>query len=590
MAYEGWFSYGGTEIINAQRTAAYVKAMLPNATVHDICGGECSCDHLHAFLGDNPYASPLADDAPWTDPDRIESYEFLGLYPLDVTNLTDGTTVAQIVEGLGDGGWISSRRARPREVLFSVAMFSTTEAGDDYGQAWLKAALDGSCEDETCTTSTQLCFLSSCADPEEFTGRVVKTEHPLSDWKLYHAGWRKRTIDLRAQDSYAEVGVPGSCGEVEWELQVRGQAGNHFAVRHTDREDEIFLLDGGVQEFRITSTNTKLRLGIPDVTGMASWRSPDTEAEHDAATLLGWAESADGGSLNAAGGQQAAWDNFTAIPLPLEIVRLVSNARYSNTDDECAKEFMRYLRRVGHTDGPRTRSVQRTRDGGIIRTLEFVLTAETPAIYGEPVLAAKGSSSKIVAMAVPYRTQRLQTNIGDCVPVPIKQVLDPQGPVIPPPPVPSLTQADERPDADIPPSKNPYAVMIPASTIPQWLNAVPVVNITAGKKAVRKARVRFFPIPLDSYLPTDIDPCSACGSFQIDYLPAGATFTFDAADHRATVTTGGLVQSGEHLLTGDQGRGGVTWPMLSCGIPYMVVIDSREQALSDVEIFMVERS
>lgn len=587
MAYESWFTLGGTEIINGPRTRAYIATMIPSARIHDLCADECNCAHLHRFLGDNPYASPLADDAPWTDPERPESYEFLGLYPLGVSNLTDGNVTAQVVQGMGDGGWVTSRRSGPREVTFSAAMFSVTEEGDNYGLDWLKAVLEGTCEDDDCTSSNQLCFLSACADPDTFTGRMVSTRHSLTEWELYRSKWQSSTINLSEQESWAQISVDGSCGEVEWRVLIQGEAGNYIAVKHPDRE-ELLLLDGGVQEFRITTLSSTLRFGIPDVTGMASWDEPDTEALLDAATTLDHAQHI-GSLATVPGGFNSGWDQFTTIPLPITIVEVYSDARFERTTDECADEYMRYLRRVVHTDGPRTRNVQYLPSGGMIRTVDFILTAEMPHVFGEPVLAAKGTDTAIVPMAVPYRTQRLSQNINDCVVSPVKQVIDPQGHIIPPPPPPSLAISERLSDSYAP-SKNPYAVLVPALTIPQWLNAVPIVNITAGPTDVRGARVRFFPIPLDSYLPSDIDPCAACGSFQIEYLPAGGTFTFDATEHRATISVGGLSQSGHHLLAGDRGIGGASWPLLSCGIPYMILIDSRGQVLSDVEVFMVVRS
>lgn len=581
MAYEGWFTFGGTEIINGPRTAAYIRGLLPSMRVKDVCADECSCDHLAAFLGDNPYASPLADDAPWVDPARPESYEFLGCYPVDVENLTDGTTVATTLDSLTDGGWVTTRRDGIRDVLFTVALFSTTEAGDDYGVTWLKAALEGACEGSGCVNTTQLCFLSACVDPETFSGRLVTTEHRLADWRLFKSKWTSRTINLEQQDSWAELEVLGSCGEVEWELTIRGEAGNHMVLRHDGGED-LILLDGSAQTVRVTTAGTRIQVAIPDVSDYASWGEAT-----DPGALADYAHFTDTTSA-VPGGAQAAWTQFTTIPLPVEIIQVVSNARVETTDDECAAEFMRYLRRVSHTDGPRTRRKEVTSDGGILRTMDFVLTAEKPAVFTEPVLVAKGAGNSLVPMAVPYRTLRLQENINDCVQSPVKQVLDPLGKIVPPPPPPSLSYS---PDIEpLPPSKNPYAVLIPASTIPMWLNAVPIVKITAGKKDVRGVRVRFFPVPLESYLPSDIDPCSACGSFQIEYIPAGAQFTFDGTEERGTISVGGIEQSAEHLLAGDGGVGGISWPELSCGISYMVLIDSREQELSDVEILMAVRS
>ena len=140
MAWEGYLSFGGTEIINAPRTVAYLRHALPHINVADPCDGDCSCEHLPALLNEKEYASPIVDDAPWVDIDRPESFNFYGAYPLGISGIDDDTVQAEVVEALGDGGWITSRRRGVKEVVVEAALFSADDEADHYGISWLKAA------------------------------------------------------------------------------------------------------------------------------------------------------------------------------------------------------------------------------------------------------------------------------------------------------------------------------------------------------------------------------------------------------------------------------------------------------------------
>ena len=92
MAWNGYFTFGGTEVINVARTEAYAR----NAGIgwfKPVYRNEA----LPLILGDT-YTSPLQDDAPWTDPDDLSSYDFYGVYPLDITGIEDSTVTAEVVE------------------------------------------------------------------------------------------------------------------------------------------------------------------------------------------------------------------------------------------------------------------------------------------------------------------------------------------------------------------------------------------------------------------------------------------------------------------------------------------------------------
>lgn len=137
MAWDGWLEYGGTEIINVARTEAYAR----NAKLgwfKPVFGN----DALPVLLGET-YGSPLVDDAPWTDPRDPDSYDFYGVYPLEVGGIEDSTWQASVIENTGDGGVVGRIRKGTRTVVFNVALIGLTECAVEMGMRWLRSALGG---------------------------------------------------------------------------------------------------------------------------------------------------------------------------------------------------------------------------------------------------------------------------------------------------------------------------------------------------------------------------------------------------------------------------------------------------------------
>lgn len=137
MAWAGWFTYGGQEIVNATRTETYANAA-GLGWFHPVYRNTA----LPMIL-DETYVSPLIDDAPWTDPDDLSSYDFYGAYPLDVHGIEDSTVGGEIVESTRDGGVVQGVRHSTKTVVFSVALVGGSEDAVEYGIRWLKAVLNG---------------------------------------------------------------------------------------------------------------------------------------------------------------------------------------------------------------------------------------------------------------------------------------------------------------------------------------------------------------------------------------------------------------------------------------------------------------
>lgn len=156
MAWNGYFTYAGNEIINLPRTEVYARDTIwfrPSDEGTD----------LPTMTGVGSYHTPLSDNAPWTDPDITASYDFLGLYPLDVSGVDDSTVTSTVVESTRDGGTPGRVRRSTKTVVFNVLLLATSDCGADYGLRWLQSVLIGSACGNQSTQSCNgddLCYLS----------------------------------------------------------------------------------------------------------------------------------------------------------------------------------------------------------------------------------------------------------------------------------------------------------------------------------------------------------------------------------------------------------------------------------------------
>lgn len=175
MSWHGWFTFDGNEVINVERTEAYAKHAGASwfNPVHKI-------DTLHELLGDQPYTSPLNDNAPWVDPNDPNTFDFFGCYPLDITGLEDSTRSSTPIESTLDGGIAGKLRHTTRAVVFSCVLVGASGAAVDAGMRWLKSALlAGPCTDRTnpvCVGAT-MCYLSS--EPHYLSGQASACQEEL---------------------------------------------------------------------------------------------------------------------------------------------------------------------------------------------------------------------------------------------------------------------------------------------------------------------------------------------------------------------------------------------------------------------------
>lgn len=182
MAWLGYYEFDGMEIINVSRTEQYARAMGLFA-LRPVFKNEA----LGPILGQT-YASPTIDQAPWVDSSQPESYDFLGVYPIDVVGVEGSTVNAAVNESVLDGGVVTKPRRATRTVVFSAALVSKTECGVEYGMRWLSTALTG----KTCGSANDciggtMCYLScepqipaGSLDPTECLAPILRSLHRVT--------------------------------------------------------------------------------------------------------------------------------------------------------------------------------------------------------------------------------------------------------------------------------------------------------------------------------------------------------------------------------------------------------------------------
>lgn len=241
MAWNGYWEYDGTEIVNGPRVEAY----LTNA--HKSWFVETFIKHdFNAMLGQPDYVSPLIDGAPWVDPDLPESWEFYGFYPLDVAGAENSSRASAVQEFTTDGGSPGRLRHGTKAVVFNGLIMAESERGAEYGMRWLRRALLGAkCEDSAAIISglgADMTFFAAepfadTYDNDEVIlsgGTPLSGGHVLPDPDLFDIttvpGLR---ADLRTFKNVTVNNGPSkmagrkmSCGGQVWNVQFTATVGN----------------------------------------------------------------------------------------------------------------------------------------------------------------------------------------------------------------------------------------------------------------------------------------------------------------------------------------------------------------------------
>ena len=133
--YYGYQLFGGVEVLNLARTAAYLKALAPGVDV------KCDDPQLRVSLGHSPYTTPTLDNAPWLKGNRTAAGRFYGLYPRDISGAEDSTSEVPLTPLSASGSIATQGRHAAREIRVKATAFAADEEAMDVGLAWLRDVL-----------------------------------------------------------------------------------------------------------------------------------------------------------------------------------------------------------------------------------------------------------------------------------------------------------------------------------------------------------------------------------------------------------------------------------------------------------------
>jgi hypothetical protein len=143
-----WLRLDGVEIANVARTLDYLRHGAAGPGVGNVSPSFCSV--LYRPDGSPlTYVNPVDDPAPWYDPTRPESSQFLGIVVTDMK--LESVTKRSPVDLPGNYGGATTgpRQSIGRRVDITATLISASKAGAEYGLEWLDQVL-GAAGCDTC--------------------------------------------------------------------------------------------------------------------------------------------------------------------------------------------------------------------------------------------------------------------------------------------------------------------------------------------------------------------------------------------------------------------------------------------------------
>lgn len=152
----------------------------------------------------------------------------------------------------------------------------------------------------------------------------------------------------------------------------------------------------------------------------------------------------------------------------------------------------------------------------------------------------------------------------------IDPLADPSCPPVPTPPrPPSIDESCGDPVQ----SWSRFFYAISSTGIPEALDMIPEITLKADQ-VLDAARISLLPNP-DALDPGAL-ATEPVASWVLAYLPANTPITINALNQWVTASIGGQELPADHLLSGMAGQP-LTWPTLTCGQGYVLVVDTPYQ-------------
>ena len=140
--YDGFMSFGGNEIINAERSRGIAESLMEPITWMK----GTRAPSLGPALGNANYTAANLSQAPWYSAADALSGNFYGVFPISIKGIPDSSRTAPVLESVGDGGVVGTTRKATKTVRVRALLTAAGRDALDFGMAWLSAALDpGAC-------------------------------------------------------------------------------------------------------------------------------------------------------------------------------------------------------------------------------------------------------------------------------------------------------------------------------------------------------------------------------------------------------------------------------------------------------------
>lgn len=546
MAFRGWLRFAGDEIANSQRLKAYVAAgLVPSGTELKGCD---DCDTLNILNDEDPYRSPLLDQAPWYDVNDQSTWEFAGLQILDISGLEGSTRTATFTE-LAAGGAVSARpRNASRVVAVSALLMGATPESMTAGMEWLSSVLKGGGCLGGCG-GDELCIVTACP---ELCDESTDPDSPLIDFPISPTdpGW---------------LPIGGTYASGIHRFLPSGAEGILAAPVQGPYDDFT-------AHWSVTSTGGPFTvwLGAVDVDG--------NELDRGDPIPVGFTLDVDYHTTSMFEGD---WRPAIWVSTPGALVTLEVTHREYRTVDDCSRPFIRNYRDVVTISGP---TVTDRIGGDDCSGVEFLKVTWTwqvgsPYIYqvDQPLVTGMPSnmnSPVSVALGVETAVPGPGT-FNPCIsfgevpktslcqdPCCVAYIPPPALPVVADPCRPTTQFQYTRSTAQIPPRYVPVNV--------DGTLRIELLNDSRPKVGVR---VRVYMDPIGNGL-AGVSECDFCSEWNVTYMPGNGRLVIDGSMMENTAYCAGS-DTGETATTvrGPHYKPVSDWPILTCGVGYVVVVD-----------------
>lgn len=630
--FEGFLRFGGVEVVNADRTDAYVKAGCIPADVEVEVPG--ACQGLGEALGHAPYSMPARDLAPWFEPEDPATHWFGGVLPLEVTGLDGTTRTAGVSERTQDGGVVTAVRRATRTIQVSALLVGRDAASVHAGLEWLTSVLHRECEDPTggCEGATLEAF-TTCpapiADTEDLDAALVShVQSPGDVWPtsggIYSAGVFRVTEPGSRGGVFYDGGGPGTvyAGE-DLDGGSADSAANPDVVLFGGDPDDVAagttdgggpgatfdglsdggepgtafetLADGGgvrsysasawvaspgifpcLSEVRAVWTLSPLSGGATVRTGVVD-RYGRVLEEDDDRTLPPGTTTIERVYI------APRWDEWRPalwVDEPGVNVALDVRHRPDLDPDACLAPYRRTYANVSLIAGPSVVDVIGTDDCSDDRILqvEWTWSAGDAFRYGDPqaiVSGMPGTTNAAPAYAVPgaipnFIGAKTASSTACARPTSSNLVCAPD-PTYPTFIAPPAAPAVVDTSAPAPSSYVRSMLQLTTSIIRATAGAATFGFVNDGTRK-RGIRVRIWP---NEGTFTDVVECAWEQEFYINHLPPGGVLTVDAVNGSVTVVcpaAAGVTEDARAVMRGSYG-GAFRFPILRCNKRYYIAVD-----------------